>query len=586
MVKQLGNTNNNDLFIQESEDKTQEALFLKKAKTFDKGYDFEENLDPNRPLSVSNCRTLPELVYLLESDSTLEIEAKVLASKNKEKYLVELDKKEFVKKFKENSVKPNSFFRETYDCFATDGPATYSNSVGNDFVPLLGGPFNRQMYLQDMLKGHQQAFFAFHHDPIAKQIFEIIKDFTLGRGFRVDCKDPKGLALWDAFAEVNDLQSHMKYICYELSIYGEVFNWQLPNNDVFFTYNLSDGQDIPKGLLPRFRLIDPSTIWDIAMFPEDISRVLFYQLVYPTQYQMYTGTENGKPVPSTKFIFQQVPPEQVDHYKINCVSNEKRGRSDLYPVFGYLKRLRDAVNYSIISLMKQSAFAIDTTIDGNQTDIDSYNSSLSALGDFAPPGSEFVHSKKITRSYMAPEGGRGSQSQSFDWIFSMICSGVGIPQSYFGTHHTAGSTRASAIVATEPVAKKFEDRQLILERILKDMAKRLFKQFGIKAEIEVSFPEVITQDRTAKLKDLALSVSQEWISNKRASEIASKELGITEFNYENEQAEIKTSLQNSTSEIIPSIQNPLTAEPGIKPKSPSAITSDEQRTVKNGANKF
>jgi hypothetical protein len=547
---------------------------LVKAKNSTLAYDKIDSFEfkqSNDPFSI--C-TLDELVKLLENDSTVDVDADIYAvGPDGKAQRVILNKKAFLEQYKKNSTKTN--FRESIDWFATDIEMPITNSIGNDFVPLLGGPFNRQQYLNSMLQGHQQAFFAYHHDPIAREAINIIKNFTLGRDFRVDCDDEKALILWRAFEEATDLKRQIEYICIELALYGEVFiNW-LPDGETKFTYNISPGQESPKGVLPRFKLVDPSTVWEVLTYPEDMTRVLGYQLVYPTQYSLYTTKDAGKPVPSTKFIYKQLPPNQVDHFKINCVSNEKRGRSDLYPIFGYLKRLRDSINYSIIGLQKTTAWSIDTIVDGSQTDIDNYIQAQNDIGTIAPPGSEFVHSKKIERKYMSNEGSsKGGQSAAFDWCMSMICAGLGIPMQYFGTHMSGQGTRGNALVATEPVAKKFEGRQVVLENIIKKMAKRLFDQFGIDADIEVTFPDIVTQDRSAKLKDLATAQSMGWISKERAANIAAKELGITDFDY---------SIENTDQEQqSPGEQSPLTAPPAAaqdveKTSSPSGISSQDRR---------
>lgn len=522
------------------------------------GIDIEKRYDPTELSRYrSDIASMFDLIKVLESDKTVDIDAAVwfANSKTKTKKLLNLNRTQFLEAYKSNS-----YLKESIDSFQTDIYST--NEIGIDFVPLLGGPFNRQLYLHDMLKSHQQSFYAFHHDPIAKQAVNIIKDFTLGEGFRVDTENKEALALWRAFEQINDLQSLMNYISIELSIYGEVFIWELPNLETSFRYNVPSEQLSPKGYIPRLRLIDPSTVWEIVTYPEDIESVLYYQMIYPTQYQIYPGKDGGKSVPTSKYIYRQVLPNEISHYKVNVVSNEKRGRGDLVNILGYLKRMRDTVNFSIIDIMKKTSWSIDTEIDGNQADIDAYMTSIQNLGDFAPPGSEFVHSKKIKRNLLSSSGSGSSQYQTFDWVFSMITMGLGIPQSYFATHHTTGQTKANAIVATEPVAKMFKSRQLILEKIIKDMAAKLFKHYNIDSEIEVSFPEITLSDSSSKLKDLSLAVASGWISKKRAAEIAAKELGITEYDYVTEKTEIDK--QDEDNMVNDSLLSPL-SKPGIDP---------------------
>ena len=566
----------------QSNSKKLERSAVLKFKIFhEESYNVDDSYKPAS--SVDEIHSTQELLeYAARGE--IEVDARVLCV-NKDKKLghAKLDTKQFIEasqgkiKVDSGSVKLKE---GALDAFAYDQDMTGNNRVGEDYTPLLGGPFYKQLYIYDYLRMHSAAFFAYNHDPMARQIVAVIRDFTLGRGWRADCKNPVALALWKAFEETNDLYNMMDSLAIELSVYGENMIWWLPNHDTKIGYQLLPGQQVPKGLIPRVRLIDPSCIWEIVTYPEDITRVLYYQWVSPTQYQIYTGSDKGKPVPSSKFIYQQIPADEVMHFKINSVSNEKRGRSDLFPVLGYLKRLRDSVNYSIIGMQKNMAWSVDTTIDGSQTDIDAYLASQQALGTIPPAGSEFIHSKKIERKYLSNEGGRGATtSPSFEWCMSMIAAGTGIPISYFGTHLSGGQTRASALVSTEPAAKKFEKRRLVYEQILQSLAKRLFKDFGLgNVEIEFTFPELVSQDRSSKIKDVISAELQGYISKERAAAIVAKELDITEFDPKEEQKQISEQPQ------IPMQTNPLTG-PGMidttTNSTPSAVTNDMRKAVDN-----
>jgi hypothetical protein len=558
------------------------SIASKTLKNRQKDYDseFDEVADYSAEPTSSTVRSVPDLVYLLEKDDKLEIEANVMCLTANGFEHKRMDKKEFVEAYKTGAQKAKSF-RESVDGFALDFDSSSRGGIGQDFIPLLGGPFNKQLYLYDMLKMMQTGFHYYNHNPIAKLAIEIIHDFSLGRGFRIDCKSPSHLAVVRAFEEVNNLQVMMSHFCKEMDIYGEDFIWWLPDNATYIGFNLPPEQRAKQGLIPRVRLVDPSVIWEIVSYPEDITRVLYYQWVAPTQYQIYTGTDAGRPVPSTKFIFQQVPSDQMDHYKINCQSNEKRGRSSLFPVFSYLKRLKDSVDYSIIGLQKTTAWSLDTEIDGNQTDIDNYVASQQALGTIAPPGSEFVHSTKVKRSYMANDGAsRAGGSQAFDWAFSMVCAGLGIPMQYFGTHLSGQGTRGNAIIATEPVAKKFEMRQQLIERVLKDMMKKLFKKMNMEAmDVEVTFPEVVVQDRNLKLKDLALAENMKWFSHERIATMVAKEFSATDFEWEKERLEIDKEAKDQalTPAMSSGMENPFSTK-GQGDNAQNQIGSEDRKS--------
>ncbi len=389
----------------------------------------------------------------------------------------------------------------------------------------------------------------------------------MGTGFEVqtDMNKPVGklaMAAWKSFVEVNDLEMQLDQACEEISIYGETMFWKLPKNQDKIIYNLRPGDTIPKGIIPRVRLIDPSNIVEIVTYPEDINRVLFYVWLTPTQWQMFTGgVGEGRPMdteqrnqPTLKFIYRTVQADQMLHFKVNSVSNEKRGRSDFFPVLSYMKRLRDTVDFQLIALQKTAAWAIDTEVDGDQTDIDNYIQDQASLGTIPPAGSEFVHSTKIKRNYQANTGANNINSDAFALALSMIGAGVGIPVSYFGTHLSGGQTKASALVSTEPVAKKMEKRREVMKRMVKKLWNYCMESAGLgQVDCTIMFPEIITQDRSQKLKDLALCESQRWFSPAYVATAAAKEMGRQNFAYEQELALMKKE--------IPEVPAPLTAPP-------------------------
>lgn len=555
---------------------------IKNSLGFDeRRYEFDDKFVPwNKKNDGNQVHTTHELYELLKNDPSIGLEGTVLGYSHKERSIGHrhITKQLFIESIEKNDS-GKRFKESLFDPFLIDQDISGGQNqlVGEDFVPLLGGPFYKQLYIYDYLRMHGYCFWAANHWPMARAAINIIRDFTLGRGYRVDVMDqngkphPKAEALWAAFEEANNLQDLMSSIAMELPIYGETMLWWLPDGETKITYQLSPGQAPPTGIIPRVRLIDPSCIWEIVTYPEDITRVLYYQWVSPTQYQIYT---NGS-VPSTKFIMQQVPADQVDHFKINCVSNEKRGRSDLFSALGYMKRLSDSVNYSIVGMQKASAWSIDTTVDGNQNDLNQYMAAQQALGTIPTAASEFIHSTKIKREYLGNQSGGRGTFPAFEWAFSMAAMSLGIPVSYFGTHLSGGQTRASALVATEPVAKRLEMRQVVYEKILHKMAKRLFKYFNIQdAQIEVTMPELLVQDRSMKLKDLALAEMQGWISKDRAATMASKEFQVSNFNYDDEKKIIDAQPQ-----VGPIEPNPLTLGVGEMPGQPSGVSSAFRKSV-------
>lgn len=542
-----------------------------------KTYEFDPSFkayDKENPLSVHSTW---EMLECMEAHPEIELDARVIGSHGGETVTRRISRDQFIESFRKDS---GSQFRENYsgNNSVLANPLSPTFSVGNDFTPLLGGPFYKNLYYyQDYIRMHSEAFYAKNFDPVANAVSQITRDFVVGSGYEVQCdtKDTQGqlaMAIWKSFEEVNDLQAQIDHACEELSIYGEVMWWKLPHNQAKIIYQLRPGDTIPYGLIPRVRLLDPSNLVEIVTYPEDISRVLFYCWLTPTQWQMFTGglgqdAPTQKSVQSAlKFIYRTIMADQILHFKVNTVTGEKRGRSDYFPILSYLKRLRDTVDFSLIALQKTAAWAIDTTIDGDQTDINAYVQSQAALGTIAPAGSEFVHTKAITRVMQANQGSSNINSDAFSLGLSMCAIGSGIPVSYFGSHLSAGSTRASAIVATEPVAKKMEKRREVMKRMIRKLWDYVMAEAGMpKIHCDIIFPEIITQDRSQKLKDLALAADNRWIAPETAATMAAKELQIQNYRYNAELEKMKIEL--------PQVPMPLTAPAATSMGGAAAATS-------------
>lgn len=497
-------------------------------------YEYKDDFVPADSKNPLEVHTTQELIEHLENNPKSEVQARVLGMDGDSRAYMHMNKKKFLEATKQRTSRK---LRESWDGFgSSDGSA--SRVIGSaDFVPLLGGPFNKQLYYNDYLRMISACFYAYHHDPVARAVVSILVDFTMGRGFQLHAENPAAQTLWNAFVEVNGFHAQMDHCAMETSIYGETMWWWLPDNNARISWQPQAGEIVPKAIIPRIRLIDPSNIAEIITVPEDmVAGVLYYVWMAPTQFQMYTRDNQ----PSAKFIYNQIPADQIVHDKVNAVSNEKRGRSDYFPALGYMKRLRDGVNYALVGQQKAAAWCIDTTIAGDDDDMTAYIDAQMALGDIPTAGSEFVHSEAIKREYLSNSATKaGADAPVFSWCLNMICMAAGIPVSYLGTHLSGGSTRASALVATEPVVKRFERRQLVYERTIRKIFNQLCKKFKIESECEIMFPELLTQDRTSLLRDLTVAQSQSWMKHSRCAELAAREFGVKDFNSKTELQDIK-----------------------------------------------
>lgn len=409
---------------------------------------------------------------------------------------------------------------------ATDTSPVASFPTRQEYSPLIGSPFYKQMYLMDYWEMHSRCFWYKNYSGIAKMVVDMTRNFVMGKVFTVQFEDKKAQQVWSEYEERSNIQEEARAWCDELTTFGENMIRKIPSMG---------------GILHRS--IDPSTVWEIVTDPENIKDVKYYHQQYNTQYQLYSTQD----APTTKYILNQIPPQLMLHEKINVTTYEKRGRSDLLAPLLYFKYYEDFMISSLIRAKNEAAFIWDVTIKGSDEDVQAYINNTGSIVD-VPPGSENVHNEAITRTPLSPTFGKKSTDETAQNILSYIAMAVSIPTNYFGTFGTGGFTKAGALVATEPVAKKMVERQLKMEFLIRRIVKDVMIDAGLDPSLkfEITFPEIMEEDRTAKIKDLVVAKTEGAISHKTMSTMLAKELKFTKYDYDKEQEEIKAEAQKNS----------------------------------------
>lgn len=417
-----------------------------------------------------------------------------------------------------------------------------------DFIPIMSGPYNKQLYWTDYLDMHSKCFEAWNHNPIAKRICKVITQFVLGKGVRasvvsseyftdetVTQKDAKGQdeefdrvidyreetqEILDEHWAKNNMILRSKMILRDLIIFGE----QFPR---YFR--------APWGL--KVRQIDPSTVWEVVTDPDDAENEFYIHQQYPTRYQWYVQL----PIPTIKYIIRQVPALNYYHMKINTVAGEVRGRSELFAILGWLKRLKEFATDRVIRNKMANLFVLDVAVEGGPAEVAAIQVQFATP---PTPGSFFIHNKAAVLSGIEAKIGAGDVVADWEMLTIVLAVGAGVSQEYLGLPRTG--TKAGALVGTEPDIKTFEDYQEIMEQFFLQDAERVIQRAielrrlpeGIKVRIEITYPAIAEENRSEKMKDIAFAESMSWITHRRSSEMAAKELRITAYDYDDEQESI------------------------------------------------
>jgi hypothetical protein len=406
------------------------------------------------------------------------------------------------------------------DSFGQDlGSLTqYDPNQYTEYTPTYGGPFFKQLYLTDYLMMHSRAFEQWNHHPLAKRIISLFGQYAFGRRFQWRIKDKKKEKAWEDFDKKHNLRHRVsKFWVPEYILFGEHF--------------------IDK---KTWQSIDPSTIWDIITDPDDITDVYYYHQQYSTAYQQFTGSQvkgvaGSANVKAQDFIIRQLPFKQIIHIRRNCTSFEKRGRSILFPILGWLKRIKDLYDAQVVAAWLSACFIWDDEIDGNAADIQAH---IAKYNTMPTTGSVFAHNKMIKRQPMAAAQGAAKAGDSVgDELLAFIATAVGIPKDFFNIMGGGGGSRATALVGAEPFTKVIEEIQADIEYLLLDIAAEVIPDYK-DGDVEFIFPSVTKDSTTETAKNIMAGEAAGYMAKETAAQMFAAEMNMTTYDWDDEKGKM------------------------------------------------
>lgn len=322
----------------------------------------------------------------------------------------------------------------------------------DEFVPLMGGPFYKQLYIYDYLLMHSRAFQLVNHNALAASAVKQLTRFVVGRGVSFHIRNDAARAVWEEFWNRNNMRARVRQMARDLTWQGELLLRYYEKQRGYAT----------------LRVLDASSCWEIVTDVEDIDHVYYYHFQYPTPYQIYGVGQ----IPVTKYIIQQIPPTNIQHLKINVSSQEKRGRSDLLPSMPWLKRFDDFYNGITLKQVLEANLVWKITVEGDQADVDAILASQD-LQQLPPPGGVWlqnsaVNLEPVNATMTSSRGGSDVGSE----IASIVATSLNLPREYFNIGGP-GAARATALVRTDPAVKTIEDRQQLMRETLEEMYDRV-----------------------------------------------------------------------------------------------------------------
>lgn len=396
-----------------------------------------------------------------------------------------------------------------------------------EYLPI-GGPALQNQTITDVWFALSRAWWHWVHNPIAKRGCNLVRNFVLGRGVQIKCRDKKTQAFVDDWVDNEKMQRRLRSIVPSLVRDGEVFLRKIKPGD---------------GSL-HVRELPPMTIWDVVCGAEDIEEVFYYI----QRWQSIVHPYGGPPASDVRWIERNIPATEVIHVKINAAPGELRGRGEMHALLVHLKRLSDYENALVLKEKAAAAYQWHYAVTGGAADVARIQAAVQQNAD-PIPGSSFVTNdvvkvEAVASAIRANQTGSGS---TYEAILNDIAIGFGFSLDYFGS--SGHSTRASSLVKNEPSTKTIEDWQelvggdIIIPLVREAIAegKRCGDRRLIEAEdhdFAVLFPAVARADSQTRVTLICRGESMNYISKRTAAQLYAAEMDFDDYDFDFEQETI------------------------------------------------
>lgn len=341
----------------------------------------------------------------------------------------------------------------------------------------------------------RMALYLWESNPLANRLVELPLAYLLGEGVRVTCKDKDHQVLLDRFWKdpINSMGIKLPKKVRELSIYGE---------QCYPTFvNEHDG-------FVRLGYLDPALIAEVVKDPDNPEQPIGIVTVRNDkgQYKKYRVIVNGPEdifTQRTQAIRQTFADGEAFYFRVNDLSNGKRGRSDLLAQLDWLDAYDEFLFGELDRWKFIRAFIWDVTLKGaTPADVAKKAKEIQAPS----PGSVRVHNDSEIWAAESPDM-KAADSEAASRLFrNHILGGGTMPEHWYGGGGNVN--RATAGEMGEPTFKIYTMRQNMVKHMLEEIGTYVLRKAALSAstkELELSdeanvvtaeFPEMTMTDTT------------------------------------------------------------------------------------------
>ena len=400
-----------------------------------------------------------------------------------------------------------------------------------------------------ILKGQEEynceiAYYLYTKNPLAKRLLHLCADFILGDGIDFQAEDAPGEDVKDSKKTVQEVLTDFWYDnvnAWPVKQYRKTVELALYGEQCYPVFVNEISGEVKLGY------IDPTNIAEVITDPNNAEIQLYVKL----------KSQNGEKPPLYKIIHQDEDPQSATFgmlitaekdetyntktdgtllvtgscffFSINRVSNATRGKSDLLPIFDYLKAYDEMAFDRVERVKLLNYFFYKVTLKGmDDTGIKEW------LKTASPPKDKSIIACNDNTNWevMTPNLQSGDAELEGKMLKRIICTTMGYPMHWLSEGDEANLATAGAM--SEPTLKQLTSRQREIRRIIEHIFDFVIDQAiihnvlseKVNREFTVIMPDVSavnTNDLATGIKtitDAALTATaNDWVSTETASKL-------------------------------------------------------------------
>jgi hypothetical protein len=334
----------------------------------------------------------------------------------------------------------------------------------------------------------RKSYEAWERDPLAETSIEYRVAYILGKGLGYSCQHEKVREAFDKIWKENNFAIYQFELTRTLGVDGELF-LRFPK--------------ITLGQIPVIIPIDSTEIKYIARNQDDQRKADYYHRQFIPQ--TYPSLESNAQIlsPSAEIKNENIPADEMIHFKIGALTNMSRGRGKLYRVLEDLDEyknftlIRKAVHkaLSVFVLVMKITGATQAELDVWQAKLDNYSKydKSGNVIEAMPSGQPIAINDKMDLQHINPDMKAGSADTDGNRLLLRVCAGTRLPEYMFGSGWNANL--ASSQSQESPMVKSMEADQEMVRLLFKAIFDKTLQMMIDVGDLDATCPVTETDDQ-------------------------------------------------------------------------------------------